>query len=310
MKKVKVLFLSTDQSKQMEKSSYYLAEELKKQCEAMIHTEGGDIRTILSRLPDQPDYILLNDAFAPRLCPTIGELEKIDIPKGVIFHDLSNDRLERQKYVVTNKIGHIFSHYRDPFIRWYPRLAARMIWFPHHANTEIYKDYQQNKEIDLLMMGAVHPRLYPLRALMKAYYDDRDGFVYHPHPGHRHEDEIEQGSLIAEDYAREINRAKIFLTCDSVFNYPVMKYFEVLACNTLLLAPSSKELQDLGFVDGETFVAINKYNFHEKATYFLQNTEERIRIARNGYRMIQKNHSTQKRAGELIQHIERIISRS
>lgn len=291
----------------MERSSHYLAEELKKQCDETIYNGEGYLPDIIENLEDKPDFILLNDCFAPKLCPPIYGIAQVNIPKGIIFHDLTVNILERKKYFVQNRFDYVFSHYRDAFLKRYPRLTDKMIWLPHHADINVFKDYNLDKKINWLLMGATEPMLYPLRAIIKGQMNGWEGFVYHPHPGYRHEDEIEPGSLIAEDYAKEINRAKMFMTSDSILRYPVMKYFEVLACNTLLLASASNELEDLGFVDEETFVAINKYNFKEKAVYYLQNEEERIRIARNGFEMVKKNHSTEKRAGELIQHIKRII---
>ena len=58
-----------------------------------------------------------------------------------------------------------------------------MQWFPHHVNTEVFKDYQLPKDIDLLLMGDVLPRLYPLRNRILQVMKDKPGFVYHEHPG-------------------------------------------------------------------------------------------------------------------------------
>ncbi|RST76321.1 glycosyltransferase family 1 protein [Siminovitchia acidinfaciens] len=309
MEKLKVLFFTMDQSDQMEKSSHYLAEELKKQCDVMFWRTEGQMANILEQLPYKPDFILLNDCFAPKLGPLIKGLNDVHIPKAIIFHDISNYIHQRKRYIAQENIDMIFVHYRDAFRKWYPQLNRRMIWFPHHANLEIYKDYQLEKNINWLMMGALSSRLYPLRTLMLQRLKSTRGFQYHPHPGYYDEHSIQPGSLIGKDYAQEINRAKMFLTCNSVFEYPLMKYFEVLGCNTLLLAPSSKELTDLGFVDRDTFIAVNKNNFEEKAAYYLRNEDERIRIARNGYQMVREKHSTEKRATELIQHIKQIIKR-
>ncbi|HET7626774.1 MAG TPA: glycosyltransferase [Bacillales bacterium] len=307
MNTIHLLFLTSDQSDQMEKSSHYLAEAMKQYCSVTVWTEDGHMSDILSRIDDEPDFILLNDCFAPPLCPNIYGLNSVSIPKWMIFHDLFIQRQQRKRFVTEQRIDYFFPHYRDSFIKWYPQLADRMIWLPHHANTAVYKDYEQDKDIDWLMMGAVDRRLYPLRSAMKQTFSGMNGFVFHPHPGHRHEKEIEPGSFIADNYARQINRAKIFLTCGTKFRHPVMKYFEVLACNTLLLAPGSKELADLGFVDGETFVSVERNNFYDKAVYYLDHEEERRRITANGHKMVMENHSTNRRAQQVIDQIERRI---
>lgn len=309
MKKLTILFLTKDQSDQMEKSSYYLGEELRKQCDLLIWNHGGRMIDILSQLPQKPDFILMNDCFAPKLCPLVEGLNEIEIPKGVIFHDISNYIQQRKKFVVQEKIDVIFVHYKDAFKKRYPKLNKRMIWLPHHVNTDLFKNYHLEKTTDLLMMGAMSPRLYPLRAKMLQTLKNIPGFTYYPHPGYGREKDSYPGSLIGKAYAKEINRAKIFLTCHSIYEYPLLKYFEILGCHTLLLAPSSKELTELGFIDGKTFVSVNRNNFKEKAIYYLKHEEERIQITRRGYLMIRNKHSTKQRVTELIQQIQQIIQR-
>jgi spore maturation protein CgeB len=104
-----------------------------------------------------------------------------------------------------------------------------------------------------------------------------------------------------------LNQSKIFLTCDSIYKFPVLKYFEALSCGALLLAPGSTELEQLGFKDGETFVEVNETNFLQKATYYLSHDQERNRITENGLKFIQERHTTEVRAKQLITHIRRII---
>lgn len=307
MENLKLLFITTDQSGQMEKSSYYLTEELRKQCDLMVWHQDGNILHILTQLPFKPDFILLNDVFAPKLCPNINGLSHLSIPKGMIFHDISNQIQQRKRFIIKEKIDYIFPHYRDAFKKWFPQFIHRMVWLPHHANTEVYKDYQLEKNIDWLMMGATTPRLYPLRSIMLKSLFNKPEFVYHPHPGYAQDDDRPSGTYVGQNYAMEINRAKMFLTCDSIFKYPLMKYFEVLACNTLLLAPLTKELGDLGFVDNQTMIHVTKQDFHEKALYYLRHKEERLRISSNGYHMVRKSHSTKKRAEQLVKRIASLV---
>lgn len=77
-------------------------------------------------------------------------------------------------------------------------------------------------------------------------------------------EKMKKNVFVGQNYAKELNRSKIVLTCDSVFKYPLMKYFEITACNALLLASYSKELGDLGFIPGVNFVAIDELCFEEK----------------------------------------------
>ena len=228
-------------------------------------------------------------------------------PFAVGLHDLHFRYPNRKKYLLKEEVKYIFTYYRDKFLQWYPEFAENMIWIPHHVNTEIYKDYGLPKDIEMLMMGSTLEDFYPLRVSIAKRFADRPEFVHHQHPGYRSVKVDEKNVFVGESYAKELNRAKISLTCDSILHYPLMKYFEITACNSLLLAPYSDELYDLGFIPGVNFVSINEHNFEEKADYYLKHDKEREMIALNGMRMSHKLHATTKRVAEFLQQVEKIL---
>ena len=306
-KKPKILFITRDFSNHIEKSSLYLIDELYKQAELRVWHTHGHISRILNNIDFEPDFILLND-YKPDYCPLIKGLKHCDIPVGIIMHDLHYKIYQRKKFIEKENIQHIFSIYRDPFLKWYPEFKDKLIWFPFHVPTNIFKDYNNDKIYNMLMMGAMDERYYPLRKKIFDKLKDEKGFQYYQHPGYGAVDKGDGGVIAGAAYAKEISRSKIFLTCDSILHFPLLKYFEVLACNTLLLAPISQELEDLGFVDGETFVAIDGSNFKEKVHYYLEHEQERRQIAKKGCKMISENHTTEIRVRELINHINKFVT--
>jgi spore maturation protein CgeB len=307
MKKKNILIISEDYSQRPFPDFNYLIEELKKIANIIVWNQSGDIRDILKNIEVEPDFILLND-YGEKLTPSITNLRTIHIPVGVIFHDLHFEISKRKKMIHQDGIKYIFSYYRDAFIRFYPEFKEKLIWLPHHVNPSLYKDYGLQKTINMLLMGAVSPKIYPLRSKILHTMKNKQGFVYHTHPGYRKFSKKEISNLfVYENYAREINRAKMFFTCDSVYHYPISKYYQVLACKTLLLAPSSQEVMDLGFISGEHFVEINSSNFEEKANYYSRNETELNRIADNGFKMVSEKHTTAVRASQLLENIHSII---
>lgn len=308
MTRLKILFITKDFARRVEKSSYYLMLELTKHAEIKTWHENGHIGSILQQLNWVPDFILLND-FKPDYCPFVRGFKDMNIPVGAMMHDLQYKKSSRKHFLEKENIRHIFTIYRDPFLKWYPEFADRMIWFPHHIPTELFKDYRLPRPINWLMMGSVFEQIYPLRFKMLQTMKNQSGFVYHPHPGYRKVKERENNVWVGKHYAKEINRSKMFLSSDSTYQFPLLKYYEVLACRTLLLASESKELCDLGFKNGETFVAVNEYNFHKKANYYLHHEKERTDIAERGYHMVRERHSTQRRVAEMIEKIEKIADR-
>lgn len=302
MKPLHLLFITKDRSQKLERSSFYLSQELSKLANLVLWSENGHIKDILNKIQVRPDFILLND-YKDEYRPFIRGLETLRIPHGIIMHDMQYKLAKRELLIQKEKPALIFSHYRDAFKKWFPNHTDKLVWLPHHVPTQLFKDYGQQKNIPLLMAGAVYPHIYPFRQKLLSHYRKDPRFHYIQHPGYQNG----SNRLVGESYAKLLNQAKIFFTCDSVYKFPVLKYIEVLACNTLLLAPSSMELLDLGYINNETFVEINQSNFAEKADYFLKNDQERIRIAQNGYELIQQRHTTEIRAQEMIKVIQEYL---
>ncbi|MDF2659987.1 MAG: hypothetical protein K0Q94_2778 [Paenibacillus sp.] len=278
--------------------------------DVIVHFEesGGEIGPMLDRLPFTPDFIYI-DAFVDHFRNTITGLAKTNIAKGIMHTDPFRKTSLFDSFVRSNKIDLVFSYYRDGFLNVYPELANKFRWLPHHVYTPMFKDYALPKTIDFLLMGSLGP-IYPLR---NKIVEDMRGvpcFVYHEHPGYRVFSKDEQQRLpLKQNYAREINRARMFLTDGSKFDYPLAKYFEVPACNTLLLASGARELSDLGFIDNQTFVNINQDNFYEKAQRYLRDEHKRKEIAMGGYRLVRKHHTTEIRAEQFVRYIRSYVGR-
>lgn len=305
--RIKLLITTGDFSQYIHKSFHYLLIELSKLTDLIVWHRAGSIHNILNELSVTPDFILVNE-FGETNSPNITELSSLKIPYGVYLHDLHYKIEQRRKLLNKEKPQFIFTYYRDKFYEYFPEFCDRMIWLPHHVNTEVFTDYLLPKDMDWLLLGAVHKSVYPLRHKILEVMRNKPGFVYYQHPGYRNISEQEKKQVyVWENYAMTINRAKMFLTCDSRYKYPINKYFEVLACNTLLLAPSSPELKDLGFVPGKHFVDITEKDFEEKANYYLDHEKIRKKIAKQGYEMVCKMHSTVNRAKQLVNIIQGIL---
>lgn len=303
---LKLLLVIKDFSNWLHVERYRLQLALAGLTDLEVWHEPGNIHDIVKKIRFKPDFILLY-LYGSINAPRATGLDTLKIPYGVYVQDLhSLKNLHDQ--IVKNNIRYIFNCYRDMFLNVYPQFADRMIWIPHHVDLSVYRDYGLKKEIPMLMMGAVNPVTYPLRHKMLRALAGRKDFVFHAHPGYRNIG-AHEGKFVREKYAMEINRAKLFLTCDSIYQYPVAKYFEVPACRTLLLAPDSPELYDLGFRAGEHFVAINEKDFLEKAKYYASHDEERQAIADNGFRLVRTRHSTAARAKELVASIRNIVGK-
>lgn len=304
MDKFKILLLTQDFSVYVSRNVHYFAQELSKVSDLIVWTEPGDINSILKSISLKPDFILVNSTM-PDNCPTITGLSSINIPLGMIMTDLHFTVGEQKRFIIENNVKFLFSNCRDAFIDFYPEFLDRAYWLPHFVNTDIFKDYNLPKDIDYLMMGNITSKQYGFRKHMVEVMQKEPGFVFHPHPGYRNVDD--QNEYVGERYAKEINRSKIFLTEDSLYHYPVKKYYEVTACKTLLLAPASHELKDLGFIPGINFVAVTENDFLQKARYYLLHEKEREEIALRGYEMVHTRHNSKKRISEFINTLKKVL---
>ncbi|MFD3261329.1 glycosyltransferase [Paenibacillus lentus] len=307
MKRLKLLFITKDFSQYLERNFHYLQLELAKHADLALCHEGGDLKEILQRLPFTPDFILLNDMFHSTHCPPVEGVFDLQIPWGMIMHDL-HGHVELRKEFLSRRPENIFTIYRSAFRKRYPEYEGNLYWLPHFAEPSVFRNYQQPKDIDLLLMGAINRRIYPLRYLMKNTYIRRPGFVFHKHPGYVNFDSDKQ-VLVAQRFAMEANRAKIFLTCDSIYKYSLRKYFEVPASYTLLLASPNEDLRDLGFRSGTHYVAISEHDYEEKVEFYLRPENEHLReqITRQGYEFIHEKHTTAVRAQRLLKIIQSIV---
>jgi hypothetical protein len=307
-RKLKILYFTGDQTYYVKENWEYFKSELSKlpQVKVRYVSDSGSIDEIIKKIGFTPDFIFFDDMKQTKSL-TISGLDNISIPKGVLSVDLHGNPGFRG-FVMDNNIDLIFSIYRDAFYRFFPEFINRLVWFPHHAYTPIFKNYDLERTIDYLLMGAVHKTYYPVRATIVREMKGVKGFVYHKHPGYRYfSSDDKKTALIGKNYAKEVNRAKVFFTDGCIHNYPIAKYYEVTACNTLLLATGSQELRDLGFVHKETFVEINENDYYKTASYYLRRKEKRKAIARRGYQMVRAHHTTEIRVRQFVDCIKRYL---
>lgn len=287
------------------KVKYEFLQAIEKVANVSYHHEDGDILQILQRQRQRPDFILHYDITAKnRLSPNIENLNRINIPIGAYVIDAHWNNQERRRYFKENDISLIFSVSKRPFLKRFPDFKSKLRFLPFSINQEIIRNWNLEKDTNFLLMGHI-AESYPFRQAVRDQMQHVEGFVYHKHPGHLLKDRSKY--IIDEEFAKEINRAKMFLTCGSIYKYPVMKYFEVPGCNTLLIGETNGDLGELGFKDGVNFVAANRSNFYEKALYYLNHPEERQALTLAGYKFIHKNHTHQIRAQQFIRYVKEII---
>lgn len=284
-----------------QKPKYEFFKSVEKFAEVIYWREDGDIDSILKQLDFIPDFIFQYDISGYAFTPKITGLDKVTIPKGTYVIDEHWNPTERKKYIDSNKIDIVFSATKEAFLKRYPFYQNKFRFLPFSINPSIIKDWNLERDIDMMLMGLLSTGSYPFRKAVLNIFRTHKGFVYYPHPGHTTKD---KNAIINERFAKELNRAKIFFTCGSKYQYPVAKFLEAPGCKTLLLAQANSDVYELGFRDAENFVACTPENVYPKALYYLSHPDELKRIALNGYNLVHQRHTNDVRAKEFIAAIK------
>lgn len=94
------------------------------------------------------------------------------------------------------------------------------------------------------------------------------------------------------DLVEALNRYKLFVTCESIFNFPTAKVYEGMACGSVLLASKSDVYCEIGLKNNETFIEFEYENIDdmkERITYYLNNQELLSQIADNSLRKVKES---------------------
>ncbi|WP_284637741.1 glycosyltransferase family protein [Paenibacillus silviterrae] len=311
-KKLKVLMLIKEIDKLMPKHQhkYDMIKAIQQFADVYYWHKNGDILEILKEIKITPDFILHYDIeWNYFFSPQITNLAKVKIPKACYVLDIHWRPYKRKAYFHENaKPDIIFSATKNPFLKAFPECIDRFRWVPFAINTDIITDYRLKKDIDFSLMGLLHPPgRYPFRERVLERMNRVDGFVHFEHPGQKVQHS--PGVLINSEYARTINRTKMFFTCGSDFEIPVAKFFEGPGCKSLLMAKPNQDILELGFKDGVNFIACDENNLYEKAMYYQTNNLKRELITQNGYNFIQTFHNNQWRAYQIVSAMKEFLKR-
>ncbi len=163
-------------------------------------------------------------------------------------------------------------------------LVKKSYWFPNSYSCELIFPKNIEKTIDIGFCGNVLNRGHVIDSLDK-YDIKKDIFV------------------IGDDMVDVINSYKIHLNCN-ISNDINYRTFETTGCGTFLLTNYTPGLEKL-FDIGKEIVVYNDLNdLDNKVKYYLENEEEREKIAKAGYERSKKDHTYFERTKNLIDIIK------
>lgn len=176
-------------------------------------------------------------------------------------------------------------------------------WLPHAFEPQAYPNIETLKKYDVCFIGhlqADEPNfngMSRVRALDRLFKEFPD-FYY----GSRNSAFL--GKNMFEDAAHHFSESKI------VFNISIrddinMRVFETLGTGSFLLTNWLPTLGEL-FEDGKHLVTYKDYDdMTEKAHYYLEHDDERIKIAQAGYNEVIQKHTYQHRIEKIFEIINK-----
>jgi len=185
-------------------------------------------------------------------------------------------RLNREADVVFVDTHDWVQKYRE----WFPRVE----WLPYACDPEIHKEIETPELYDIGFIGMYEQhRGHRLKAL-----EDK-GFKLRIH------DSRTQGLLTWPQTLQFIAE------CRMIFNYSIctgmnMRLYETLSMGKLLLTNRKGSEPDIYFKDGE-HLAVYEDDYEtnkdllEKARYYLENENERRRVAKSGQHLVHEKHT-------------------
>lgn len=108
------------------------------------------------------------------------------------------------------------------------------------------------------------------------------------------------------DYWKLLTQYRAAIACMSLTS--VLKYFEIPMCGCLMFAEVNhlNQIQELGFEDMKNCVYINRYNYEDRMTAFLDDPDNPRwkKIADAGHKLVKDVYSNEKQVARFVKRLE------
>lgn len=187
---------------------------------------------------NKPDIIV---AYKPQ---NFVDFASVKIPKCIRYNEMWPVN-EWTKEIIDYGFDLVIAHHLNDIPKYNHIKGVTFTHVPHSASEDVYQDYGLPKAYDVLITGAMGSAHYPFRCrlltLVKNKLSNLCSCKILGHPGSNLQ---HPRGAIGKDYAQELNKAKITLTCSSKHKYRLGKYVEIPMCASILGADLPGQDQD------------------------------------------------------------------
>ena len=237
-----------------------------------------DFENSFSMIEEWCDVLFIIENYTSEWLPSkeISESKKLKIFWSIDSHCILQQHQELCKLL---KID-ILLNSTESYIPMFEGLVKKSYWFPNSYPDDLIFPKKLNKTIDVGFCGNLINRGHLINHLDK-YNIKKDIFV------------------IGDDMVNSINSYKIHFNCN-ISNDINYRTFETTGCGTFLLTNYTPGLEKLFDIGKEIVVYDSIEDLDNKVKYYLNNSEERNKIANAGYERAKKDHTYFERAKKLI----------
>lgn len=174
-----------------------------------------------------------------------------------------------------------------------PELSERLFVWPNAVDGEVFKDYGQPKDTEVLIIGsqAAH---YPWRNAVNNIVSEQFGTRTMPHFGWNAEPGTDK-MLLGRSYSRLLNTSLFVPTCGTMARDVVRKHLEIPASNACLVTEDTPTVRAMGFRDMENCVFAEPTTISEKLRALLDSPGQLHQITRAGYDLVHSLHTFDQR---------------
>lgn len=237
-----------------------------------------DFEKSFSDIEEWCDVLFIIENYTSEWLPSkeISESKKLKIFWSIDSHCILQQHQELCKLL---KID-ILLNSTESYIPMFEGLVKKSYWFPNSYPDDLIFPKKLDKTIDVGFCGNLINRGHLINNLDK-YNIKKDIFV------------------IGDDMVNSINSYKIHFNCN-ISNDINYRTFETTGCGTFLLTNYTPGLEKLFDIGKEIVVYDSIEDLDNKVKYYLDNPEERNKIAKAGHERAKKDHTYYERAKKLI----------
>lgn len=252
-------------------------------------THYESFKEILSKLPNnwKPDVVIYKDPFYTRVPDGI---EESPFPTVAILGDWFGavdylpDTLRKFDHIYTDKHS----------VKLLNKLGFNNVsYWPMFAHNPLnFKNLNLDRIYDVTFAGSFNSNIQYKRLKLLSNLLELD-YNYNVYLSH---------NCFKDEYVKLLNQSKIVFN-NSIKSEMNMRVFETCASGALLfIEENNNEIKDF-LIEDEDYVAYNQNNILEKVTYYLNNEDKRLQIAKSGEKKI-KELSYPKMLSNLLKDIQ------